>query len=228
MRVALTCSEGRLRGLAESLSAQGFQVRYHPLIRTEPLEDPKLRQAARQLARCPWLLFSSVTAVAAWQRLGAGFSPRVGAVGRATAAALRRAGAPVQLVGEPQNAQGLAERFLASPQAAAPVGLPRGDRALPTLERLLETGGFETRPLTIYRTVRCDAEGLDADIVILASPSAAEALPETLARRAQLIALGPSTAQALAARGLSCLQAARPDAEAVLRAIQAIKEEQCR
>lgn len=227
MKVALTCSKGRLRGLAEGLSAQGFHVVDHPLIRTEPLEGPELRWAARQLARCPWLLFSSVAAVEAWQRLDAGFSPRVGAVGRATAAALRCAGAPVQLVGKPQSAQGLAERFLASPQAAAPVGLPRGDRALPTLEALLETSGFETRPLTVYRTVICDAEGLAADVIVLASPSAAEALPAALARRARLVALGPSTARALVELGFACVQAARPDAEAVLEAIQTIEEKRC-
>jgi uroporphyrinogen-III synthase len=220
MRVVLTQSEGRLQGLEQALTQRGFDVIRSPLIQTEPLGTPQLREAARQLVACPWLLFTSPAGVNAWSQLEVGFSPNVGAVGHKTADVLQQAGAQVTLIGEPQNARGLADRFLACDKASAPVGLPRGDRALPTLQNVLEANGVETRPLTIYRTVLCDFGVTDADVVILSSPSAAEALPAAVAGRARLIALGPSTGSTLAEFGFAYTQASRPDADAVIDALQ--------
>jgi uroporphyrinogen-III synthase len=220
MRVVLTQSEGRLKGLEQSLQQRGYEVIRSPLIKTRPLVTPQLRAAARELLACPWLLFTSPAGVNAWSQLGAGFSANVGAVGYKTADALQQAGTNVTLTGEPQTAQGLAEKFLACDKARAPIGLPRSDRALPTLQNILEANGFETRPLTIYQTILCDFAVTDADVVILSSPSAAEALPAAVAARARLIALGPSTGNTLAEFGFAYTQASRPDAEAVIDALQ--------
>ncbi len=168
-------------------------------------------------------------------------APRLGAVGRPTASALRAAGAEPALVAERSSrAAVLADAFLRHPQAAGPVGLPQGDRALPTLRRALERAGFETRPLVLYETVTqpwsgdagdADAGHADAraperasepELVVLASPSAADALPQAIAAHATLVAIGPTTAAALERRGLACRQARSPSVGGVLAAVDAL------
>ena len=66
MRVALTQSEGRLGGLERALQERGFDVLRVPLIQTEPLLTPAVREAARALIGLPWLLFTSPAGVEAW------------------------------------------------------------------------------------------------------------------------------------------------------------------
>ncbi len=222
MRVVLTHGRGRLEDLEAALTRRGDQVVRAPLIETEPCTGSATRAAARALLTLPWLLFPSRSAVEAWAALGLPLpgiphGPRLGAVGGGTAAALAATGARATLIAEPATAEGLAAGFLARPDAAGPVGLPRGDRARPTLQERLEEAGLEVRPLTVYRTVTRPWRGGEvADAVVVASPSAADELPERVARHAALVALGPTTGAALRARGFSPWIAARPDAEAVL------------
>ena len=225
-RIALTQSLGKLEGLEASLRKRGFEVVRSPLIKTEPILTATVREKAVALLSCPWLLFTSPSGVEAWGALGIGFgSARLGAVGAKTAAAVERLGGKVEIVGEPQTSLGLAEVFLQTAAASAPVGLPRGDRALPTLQDELENNGYETRPLVVYRTVARaftadDIDGGDIDIVVLSSPSAVEALPSEVGTRAKLVALGPSTGAAIAEYGWPYVQAERPDADAVLKALE--------
>jgi len=243
MRIVLTHSEGRFEGLEAALSRRGHEVHHQPLIRTRPRSGPEARAEAEALLALPWLMFTSRSAVEAWQGLGAPWAspdlppddarPLIAAVGRNTASALRRAGAEVALVGERSQADSLADAFLAEPRAAGPVGLPQGDRALPTLRRALEGAGFETRPLVLYETVTepfpeamltggaSDAEPA-APLVVLASPSAAGALPSEVARSATLVAIGPTTAAAVEERGFPCLQAASPNVAGVLATVDAV------
>ena len=220
-RVALTQSPGKLVGLETGLLERGFEVVRSPLIKTEPISTETVRAKAVALLTCPWLLFTSPSGVAAWGALGVGFGTvRLGAVGAKTKAVLEHSGGTVQLIGEPQTSLGLAEAFLQSPTAAAPVGLPRGDRALPTLQDTLEKNGLETRPLVVYRTVARAFTTDDVDAVILSSPSAVEALPSEVGACAKLVALGPSTGAAIAEVGWKYVQAERPDADAVLKALE--------
>ena len=60
----------------------------------------------------------------------------------------------------------------------------------------------------------------EVDAVLLASPSAAAALPERVARRARLVALGRSTAAALERRGWPCAVADRPDVAAAVEVLE--------
>lgn len=230
MKVVLTHARGRLEALEAALRRRGDEVVRAPLIETVPCSGAAARAAARKLLTCPWLLFPSRSAVEAWASLGlplpgAPHGPKLGAVGGATAAALAAAGARATLIGEPATAEGLARAFRARSDAAGPVGLPRGDRARPTLDDRLREAGFATAPVTIYRTERRPWRGGDeADAVVVASPSAAEGLPAALAGRAALVALGPTTAAALHARGFAPLTAARPDAASVLDRLDAARE----
>ncbi len=269
MRILLTHSEGRLEGLAAALARRGHDVRHHPLVCTRAREGEAVRAEAEALLGLPWLMFTSRSAVEAWRALGLPWrrqglppdesAPLLAAVGRKTAADLRRAGAEVALTGERSQAASLADDFLAHPRAAGPVGLPQGDRALPTLRRALEQAGFETRPLVLYETVVAQAAdellaapatttadtaatteattaattaatttaattaaATAATVVVLASPSAAGALPESVARSATLVAIGPTTAAAVEARGFGCRRAASPSVAGVLATVDAM------
>jgi uroporphyrinogen-III synthase len=245
MKIVLTHSEGRFEGLAEGLRRRGYEVEHAPLIVTRPRSGEDARADAEDLLELPWLLFTSRSAVEAWGALGVGWTapdghvPRLGAVGRQTAAALRALGAEPALVAERSSrAAGLADAFLEHPKAAGPVGLPQGDRARPTLRRALEEAGIETRPLVLYETVTQpwkgeaeesertgpadtpDAAAVASVLIVLASPSAAEALPGEVARRATLVAIGPTTAAAVESRGLRCRQAPTPSVGGVLEAVE--------
>lgn len=226
MRVVLTHARGRLEELETALRRRGDEVVRAPLIEVRPCVDGATKAAARKLLTLPWALFPSRSAVEAWEALGlplpgAPHGPKLGAVGGGTAAALARIGARATLIGEPATAEGLAAAFLARADAAGPVGLPRGDRARPTLEEALTAAGLETVPLTVYRTERRAWSGdARADAVVVASPSAAAGLPAEVAARAVLVALGPTTGAALRERGFAPRIAARPDAEAVLACLE--------
>ena len=241
MRVVLTQSAGKLEDLATSLRARGFEVVRNPLVRTEPLLTCDVRRVALELLACPWILFTSPAAVAAWWALellaahpvsgeksatSAAKTPLVGAVGQKTAAAIRRYGGRVDLTATPENAGGLAQSFLTDARKASPVGLPCGDRALPTLKTRLEQCGVTTRSLVIYQTETLEwsvrlAAGVP-DTVVLSSPSAVEALPEAVGMSARLVALGPSTGAAVRARGWCYVEAAQPNSEAVIAALNTL------
>lgn len=226
MRVALTQSEGRLVGLAEALVAKGYQVVRNPLIRVEPILSDTARVQAAALLTCPWLLFTSSAAVLAWRALSLplqGTRAHLGAVGARTAQLIADAAGKVALIAKPATAEGLAQAFLESPLAASPVGLPRGDRALPTLPTRLEKRGFATRQAVVYRTRLLPWRAGNVQAVILASPSAVEALPDQVGAKAALIAVGPTTAEAIHKRGWRCMQAIQPDIAAILTTLETLE-----
>ena len=192
-RVVLTHATGRLEGLPERLRALGFDVVHQPAIAVRPRTDAATRAAAASLLELPWLLFASRSAVEAWRALGVGFerdpassgSPRIGAVGPGTAAALRAAGARVDLVAEPSTAEGLASAFTGHQEAAGPVGLARGNRARPTLADRLSEAGYATRAFVLYDTESLawndephrSTNAVEPTVIVVASPSAVASLP---------------------------------------------------
>lgn len=221
--VLLTHSEGRLEGLAAALSARGFSVTHHPLIRTEFLPPEAVRPSAEALLACDWLLFTSRTAVRAWAALGLplGRGPNIGAVGTGTAAEVARSGGCVTLNAQPESAQGLLETFVARVAPPARVGLPCGEAALPTLATGLAEAGFAVTQTHLYRTTPRPLPDITADLIVLASPSAVAALPDVLSAKTQLIALGPSTHEAVQKRGWRATQAEAPTLEGVVGAVLA-------
>ncbi len=222
MRVALTHSKGRLVGLEESLRANGFEVVHHPLIALEPIRDADMST----LLECPWWLVTSASSAEALRQIGASFSGRrIGSVGEATAQALRWAGATVDLVGS-GTVQQLGTLFLERVNIG-PVGLPVGDRALPTLRTMLEGAGLEVRQVEVYRNrvLGWPERAPTPEIIVLASPSAVSALPESVARRARLVALGETTAERAQSLGLQCLTASQPTVTATLETILGVRLE---
>ncbi len=233
MRVALTHARGRFEALPEALGRAGLTAIEAPLLSTRPRAGTELRASAEALLDLPWLLVTSRSTVEAWAALGLPWQragrPRIGAVGPGTAAALEAAGARPTLVAEPATAAGLAEAFCARRDAAGPVGLPQGNRARPGLARALAGAGFEPRTLVVYDSLTLPwPEGVAADLVVLASPSAARALPEAvgaaLGARARLVAIGPATARAIHARGWRCRRATEPTPAAIVAAVRSALE----
>lgn len=221
-RIALTHSQGRLKGLEPALRLRGYDVVRNPLIETVPLLDGKTRDQARDLLSYPWLLFTSPAAVAAWRRLNLpfrGISTRIGAVGDKTAKTVERYGGKVSLVGDPPTAVGLADTFLTTYPGVHYVGLPQGNRAKPTLRQHLEASGVATRTVVIYETEPLPWTAGNVDVVVLASPSALKVLPGDIASRATLVTIGPTTAAAVHARGLTPKVAAKPSVDAILDVI---------
>jgi uroporphyrinogen-III synthase len=223
--VALTQSLGRLETLEPRLKARGFQVLRVPLVRTVVLPTN-----LEPLRACPWWLISSVATVEALKTLGADFAAhRFGAVGQATASAIHVTGGRVDLIAPEGNAASLAQQFLMLEPSGRgeQVGLPCGDRTLSTLSDELTRAGIITHKLCVYSS-QPNPWPLDVaqpDLIVLASPTAAHALPEHIAARASLIALGATTAASIHARGWTCRVAREPTAEALLELLPGLKLE---
>lgn len=225
MTVALTQSEGRLERLQAQLRQRGLEVWRIPLVRTQTHPDADLSA----LLDCPWWLFSSAAAVRAVLELGGSVEGRrLGAVGEATREALKRAGGRVELLGSEASADALAEAFIALGEGGC-VGLPQGNRALPTLARRLGEAGYQVRPVVVYDTFMLPwPRGRGApDLTLLASPSAVDALPEAVGSNTHCLALGPTTARRLRERGWPHTTLPDPSEEAVIAAIERIRGEPC-
>ncbi len=221
MRVAITASSGRLADLEARLRSAGFEAVRAPLVAVRPRLDEETLAAARALVGLRWRLFPSQSAVEAWTALGLGFGAdvRLGAVGPATADALRAAGGGVSVVAEPATALGLAKGVLAHPSAPGTgeaVALVQGDGARPALARALTAAGVEPRAAVVYerRGLGWHVDGT-VDAVVVASPSAVASLPDEVGARCVIVAIGPTTAAAARRRGWRVRQSAAPTAAAV-------------
>jgi uroporphyrinogen-III synthase len=223
----LTQSIGRLEGLGRELENRGYRVTRQPLIETQVLLDDTTRTKASKLLECKWILFTSRTSAEVWPQLIPSPithhpSPKFAAVGQKTAQTLTSLGISVSLIADKQNAETFAEMFLNHPEAASPVGLPQGDRALNTVQTTLEQHGFYVYPVVMYKTILNPQNISGADIIVLASPSAVEALEDY--GTAKLLAIGETTARAIAARGWKAFHSSSPDQASILEMIEGLSK----
>ena len=231
-RVLLTQSQGRLEGLVEKLIACDFEVVHQPLIQTTVMPD--VLEDAKTLLRCEWMLFTSQAAIDAWVDLGLSLGLefptkiRFGAVGHKTAKRLEALGVEVDVIGEPQDAEGLAEVFIRNYPDAKSVALPKGKLSLSILEDRLNAAGIDTKAVVIYETNSVDVTHLDKetfDVVFFASPSAVEAFHAlsldnlSLAKELAYVAIGETTAKAIYQTGQDCIIAQTPTVDAIAEAI---------
>lgn len=245
--VIVTRPRASSQALAAALRRRGARVVFAPLIRTAPPRSWRALDAAlMRLDSFDAVVFASANAVAAFfdrasRRLKAPpRAPRtIAAVGPATARALAARGWRASVIPEERRAEGLA-RALRLPRRAR-VLIPRAERGREALPRLLRAGGARVTAATAYRTLadeggrralrRALAEGADAVCFASGSAvaSAADALGAARARRAfrscAAVAIGPTTAAALRARGLTPAATAasaneRALADAVERALE--------
>ena len=245
-RVVVTRQPEQAGGMIRALRAAGADPWLVPLIRTEPVRSDAAARIVAELGSFDWVVLTSanaarafVAAIAAEGGRSAALRAQVLCVGPATAEAAREAGLFVTAVpGARYDAEGLLERIRPHLVPGQRVLLPRAETARPILPEGLRAAGAEVESWTVYRTVAPETdlaalgEALEegaVDAITFASPSAvrnfADALSEdgfAAALRCVRVAIGPVTAEALAARELPAqVVPARAEAQAMVDALEA-------
>jgi uroporphyrinogen III methyltransferase / synthase len=193
MRVAVTGTDPRV---AERLRAAGFEVVERPLIRIETIDGPPI-----DAERYDWIVVTSRNAVRPLVTRLRGRPGRVAAIGAGTAEALREHGLEPEIVAEDSTQEGLVD---ALPQPAGRVLHAGAEGARDVLVRDLDA---EFVPL--YRTVELVTDPFpDADLVVLASASAARALAG-LHADLPCVSIGPVTSTEARSHGLDVVAEAR-------------------
>ena len=242
--VVVTREETHDGPLSTHLRKLGLTVLLWPAIRTSGGDSGALDQALRRVTEFAWMVFASRRAVAAvLERLPtqpAGV--RIAAVGKATAQVLQQRGWQVDVVPDQAEAGALVTSLVAHLQAGTQVLYPASSRALPTIAKGLEQRGVAVTQVEAYRT---QSAGLDVaecrawvqrdgiGVITFTSPSAVIELAQALGKEdldrllgnATPVAIGPTTARALAARGYPAVMAEAATlsglANTALRALQA-------
>lgn len=205
MKVVLTRPRERAGELAARLEELGHEVVVCPLIEMEALDDRSIDATGYD-----WLVVTSVTAARELRRRLEGRPRRVAAIGAATAEALGGA----DLVPRVSTQEGLLAEL---PRPAGRVLFAGAEGA-----RRLLVEELEADFVPLYRT-RLLAPGdfpRDADVVVLASASAAEAYA-ALALDIPAVSIGPQTTQAARAAGVRILaEASTHDTDGLVEAIR--------
>lgn len=231
-RVAITRDEGPDGPLGRALRDAGFETCLCVASEEHPPADPApLAAAARDLDRYDWAVFSSRRGVAAlaasrhqpWPR-----GLRTAAVGASTAAALVSAGAdPAPLIAPDAGADPLWAVLEASDRwPGKRVLIPGVTGGRRTVIEGLIAAGADVTVVEAYRMLSRAAGDIAADwnvapdAVIFASPSAMDAVVNAVGRDAlagleAVVAIGPTTAAALIARGIAAAVSPAADFTAV-------------
>jgi uroporphyrinogen-III synthase len=245
--VIVTRAAAQSAELCEELKARGAQVKVLSLISFAPPENcDALDAALTAIETFDWVLFTSVNAVQTVERRrnelngglkGAVKLPRAAAVGPVTADAAEAAGFSVEYVAVDHSGAGLA-RELGEELRNKNVFLPRSDRANPELPAALRRCGALVTEVVAYRNLppsTTDREKLHDSIkggvdgILFYSPSAVQNFLELLGRerldtlqgRALMVAIGPTTANALSAAGIQRIaRAADTTTKAVVEVLE--------
>jgi len=206
LRVLVTRPRADARPLASRLRALGAEVALCPLIEIEPISDDTI-----DAAEYDWLVITSPNGAAEIVRRGCNL-PRVAAVGPGTAEALRAHGIEPALVPAVSTQDGLLRSFPRPPGRvlfAAAEGARRGP---------VEELGADFVPL--YRTRLLTPELPAADLVVLASGSAARAYA-ALGGSLPTVSIGPETTRVARDAGLTVVaEAASHDLDGLVAAVR--------
>ena len=186
----------------------GFEVVVAPLIRVEEIDGPPL-----DAERYDWVLVTSRNAVEPLLRRLDGRPNQFAAIGPGTAEALKAHGIEPAFVAERSTQEGLAEEL---PKPHGRVLHAAAEDARDVLVREL---GAELVPL--YRTVVVQVESFpDADLVVLASASAARALA-ALRTDLACVSIGPVTSAEARAGGFEVVaEAESHDLDGLVAAVK--------
>ena len=199
-RIALTSTADRSAELASMATRAGLVPVVLPCIEYLPAEASVLEKARRRAAVCDWLVVTSSRTVTTLWPEGAMPDVAVGAVGSATAAAVRTAGGDPAVVGE----AGSADLFetMAPLISGRSVFFPHaGGADLSGVDILRAIGGV-VETMTVYDTEPIAPAGDAVDAVVFGSPTAVAGW--FLSRRLDGLlvgAIGATTASALEALG---------------------------
>ncbi|HXF70541.1 MAG TPA: uroporphyrinogen-III synthase [Thermoflexus sp.] len=241
-RVLITRPRRAAEELADRLRSLGAIPLLLPVIEIQPPLDPQpLEEAVRQASTFDWILFTSANGVHAFMaRLqAAGSSPpdlarvRIGAIGPATARALRGYGLRVDFLPTVYLSEAIADEL--GDVTGRRILLPRADIARRALAERLRARGAEVVEVTAYRvTMGGDPESLRTALqprphrVALTSPSTARALAGLLEQLGEsvppadlpAVCIGPVTASEAMALGFPIVAIAREHSqEGLIRAL---------
>jgi uroporphyrinogen-III synthase len=206
VRILLTRPEGRNEQLAAALRERGHEVLIEPLIEVEPLGDDPV-----DLDGYDWLVVTSVTGARELVSRRRGRTKRIAAIGRATAEALGGA----DLVPRVSTQEGLLAEL---PRPAGRVLFAGAEGA-----RRLIVDELEADFVPLYRTHHLRPQNPpEADVVVLASPSAARAFA-ALGRDTPAVSIGPETTKAAEDHGLGVIrEAGTHDLDGVVEALASL------
>lgn len=226
-RVLVTRPRHQAAALVELLAERGAQPIEFPAIEIEPVADlTALDEAIAGIEGYDWVVFTSVNGVEAFfgrvESLGLDArclkGVRAGAIGTATADALRRWGVRADFVPEVFTSQGLLDGFQNLSVEGQHFLLPRGDISGQDLVDGLVGQGARVDQVTVYRVVTPeelpeDVKGMIAggeiDVITFTSPSAVNGLLSLMGEQrgfvqmATIACIGPTTAAAAAREGLA-------------------------
>lgn len=227
-RVAVTRDEDERGALTSALLAEGFQpVRCIVMEEAPPPDLAALTAVAAELHAFDWVICSSVRAVSAlagarttaWPR-----GVRTAAVGARTAAALVSVGAdPEPVLGPSEGADALWAELAKMEWANCRVLVPTVSGGRRVIGESLRRAGALVTEVEAYRMlprpadrIRADWDAARPDAAVFGSPSAVTSLVAALGADAlkaleAIVAIGPTTAAALAAAGVPGGLAAHAD-----------------
>jgi uroporphyrinogen III methyltransferase/synthase len=203
MRIVVTRPAGQGQPLVDRLEALGHEVAHVPLIAIVPLGAERI-----DVSEYDWIVLTSANAARELRRRLAGAPRRVAAIGTATAEAFGGA----DLVADVSTQEGLLAAF---PEAPGRVLFAAAEGA-----RTLLPEALDADVVTLYRTVELELDvPLEADLVVLSSPSAARALAR--GRSAiPVVSIGPETTRAAVEAGLEvAAEAETHDLEGLVAAV---------
>jgi uroporphyrinogen-III synthase len=198
VRVVVTRPAGQADSLVEALEAAGFEPVRCPLIETQPLDDRPIDGSGYD-----WVIVTSANGARELGRRGVRPLPRLAAVGDATASALAEEGLEASFVPSVASQEGLVAEF------PRPVGRALFVAAEGARRLLADELPADFRP--VYRTIELAPTPPEADLVLLASPSAARAWSK-LGFRLPAVTIGRQTTAAARAENVDVVaEAATPD-----------------
>jgi uroporphyrinogen III methyltransferase/synthase len=204
VRIVVTRPREQAGELAQALAALGHDVEVCPLVAIEPLGDGPV-----DVEGYDWVIVTSANGARELRRRMRGRPRRVAAIGAATAEAMGRA----DLVASVSTQEGLLAE-LPRPAGRVLFAGAAGARRL-----LADELGADFVPLYRTRELRPDAFP-DADLVVLASASAARAYG-ALGARAPAVSIGPQTTTAALAAGVEVVaEASRHDLDGLVEAVR--------
>ncbi len=216
-RILITRAREQAGELADKLRALGGEPVQFPTIQVAPVENfAELDEALERAAEFDWVVFTSANGVRAvaerLNELGRSprlfDSPRLAAIGPATAHALEELGLRVSFIPTRFLGEQVARELPVQPGEKAL--LLRADIASDVLARVLAERGVSVTNVVAYRTIKASSvpahlEQIDA--VTFTSPSTVRNFVEMLDDKtglggARVFCIGPVTAQAAAELGL--------------------------
>lgn len=198
-RIVITRPQADAERLAERLRGLGATPVVAPAIEIEFTDPPELDRALAAISTYDWIVFTSRNGVEAVFRRTAAIprTPRIAAIGPATAEALRRRGIEPDLVPQRYIAEAVLDAL--GDVRGLKVLLPRADIARKALPEGLSARGAIVHEIAAYRTRSSDAAPASigpADAVTFTSSSTVRGFLENgpVPEGAKVICIGPITA----------------------------------